>query len=96
MIEKKEHKIKRWTEAEKDKTSKKFWNLINEQGKRKEKISKNIKMTEWVEHFKKQMNGDEKEGTHRSDQEEAEKRQEEIKEEVDEISREEIKKPPRK
>ncbi|XP_025837669.1 uncharacterized protein LOC112906852 [Agrilus planipennis] len=48
---------KDWSEARKDKTGKKFWELINKQRTKKEEISKKIHMVEWTEHFAKQMGG---------------------------------------
>jgi len=59
LLEKKKmnYKEKEWIEAKKDKTGKKFWEIINKQRKTRTKTSDKIKMNEWKEHFQNKMEG---------------------------------------
>jgi len=59
LLEKKKtnYKEREWIEAKKDKTGKKFWEIINRQKRRRTKMSDKIKMSEWKEHFQEQMEG---------------------------------------
>lgn len=95
---KEEQEIKKWIKAEKDKTKKKFWNLINRQRCKKERISEKIKISEWVKHFKNQMLGVEleeesagevnSEKNHEEEKEEEKLNSEEIKKIINEIKNE--------
>lgn len=65
-IKKEQLKIQEW----KDKSGRKFWEMVNRQRKNREGISDRIDMTEWEEHFMKQMDGAKTEEENRKEQQE--------------------------
>lgn len=92
MKEKKEKsKEKRRIEVKNDKTGKKFWNRINSQRKRRERVSKEISMSAWIEHFKEQLGAIE--NVQKQDREDYERQKKKsVYEEENKIETEEIRK----
>lgn len=58
MKEKKaEDKENEWKKASRDRTKKKFWDLINKQRRQKTTISDKFSMRDWEQHFKEHFQG---------------------------------------
>ncbi|XP_025271364.1 golgin subfamily A member 6-like protein 22 [Camponotus floridanus] len=47
-------------EMRRDKTEKKFWEIVNQNRKRREGIDENIRREDWIKHFTKQLGGTER------------------------------------